>query len=141
MGAIDVGGGDTSSPIYGIQGGDNLAKLIMANYLDDFKGTGQAASLLVTEAGVTLPRIPCKFVKIFNWNTNNDATQSTQATNATGSYIDVGEEIYWGFNGIIAGQIFPAGNTELIPVSSLDQICLQAKAGSGSRQVWYMWWV
>jgi hypothetical protein len=139
MSATDSGG---ESPIYGItQGGGGLAKLIMANYLDDFEGKGYADSILVTEAGVKLPNTPCKFVKICNWNTNNDSTQSIQAANATGSYIDTGTEVYYGFHGIIAGQIFPAGSTELLPVSNLNEILLQTKVGGGNRQIWFMWWV
>ena len=112
----------------------------MSNFLDDFQGKAAASSIFVPESGVRLPDIPCKFVKLSNWNTANDSVQTVDAASASGSYLDVSKEVYYGFNGIIIAQLFPAQSTEMLPISNLNQVCLQARVGSGGRELWYAWW-
>lgn len=114
---------------------DDLKKF----YLDGYEGTGQADSILVeSNTTVRLPYRPCRFVQIFLWNTTNDesfALKSAPAAIAS----ENSEELYWGFGGVLVGQLFTGDKTDLIPVSNTNQITIRKPKGTDT-QVYFAWY-
>lgn len=101
------------------------------------EGRGQSSSILVTPGGVRLPDQPARYILLSNWNVENDAAFTLK--NAPGDLMEeIEAEVYWGFNGVYAHQLFPGRSTELIPCSNLKQICLRSRPGD-QIQIWYSW--
>jgi len=100
------------------------------------EGVGQSSSIVATPAGVRLPKQPAKYVILSNWNVANDAAFTRKA--ATDIMEALEEEVYWGFNGVYAHQLFPGRSTELIPVNDLSQICIRSRP-SENIVVWFSW--
>lgn len=111
----------------------------MANYFDDFEGKAGGSSLFVPLGRmVRLPDQPCRFVMLSHFNVLNNAAYSFRTVSGDSLYENAGEEIYYGFHGILTGQLFPSQNTGLLPVSNLNQICLQGRPGVEAT-IWYSW--
>lgn len=103
----------------------------------DAFGTGSSSSILVDADGVRLPNQPARYLILSNWNVQNDPAMTIKG--GAGSLLEeLGEEVYWGFNGVYAHQLFPSQTTGLIPVNNLQQICLRTRTGD-SITVWYSW--
>jgi hypothetical protein len=104
------------------------------NYFDNYLGRAYSGvvSLADGDATIRLPSNECKFVKLARWNTTDNEvfTSSIDAAPAT-----TDDEIYYGFNGVLFGQIFPSTETDLLPVSNTDQIIIRspAKNSAGAR--------
>lgn len=108
-------------------------------YLSDYEGRSGASSIKVGDGELKrLPDQPCKFAVISNWNVQDVPSFTIKATGASGFYDDSADEVYYGFNGIIMGQIMPARSTELLPVNNLNQICVRTRPGD-SITIWYAW--
>ena len=108
-------------------------------YLSNFEGRSGASSILVpADKLVRLPDQPCKFAMLSNFNIQNDSAFTLKASGTGGLYQDIGEEVYYGFNGIVIAQLFPAESTQLLPVNNLDQVCLRTRPGD-SITIWYAW--
>jgi len=110
----------------------------MANIIEKTEaiGVGQSSSILVTEAGVRLPVQEARYVLLSNWNVQNNAAFTRKAASDIMEALE--DEVYWGFNGVYAHQLFPGRTTELIPVNDLSQICLRSRP-SESITIWYSW--
>lgn len=110
----------------------------MANYLDNFKGIAASGSVaLATGEIIRLPDQPCKFVKLSRWNVSNDEQFTASAENLTGTGND---EVYYGFDGVLFGQLFPRKETDLLPVSNLNQIVLRCPSKLAAAAVVYYTW-
>lgn len=94
-------------------------------YLNDYKGEARSGSILVASgATVRLPEADCKFVQISRWNATDDELFTTGGS----SILDTDDEIYYGFDGILAHQLFVSQITDLIPVNNLRQIVVRVPA-------------
>ena len=90
-------------------------------YLEGYKGEAVAnTEVMAAGAYKRLPDIPCKFVKLARWNASDD----TNFTVAGPDYLDTDDEIYYGFDSVLFGQLFISQTTDLIPVSNAKQILL-----------------
>lgn len=115
----------------------------------------------VTIAPATTVRLidaPCVAIQIHNWTTNDGtvtaagavattgvagATQGTAAMGAATtnpSSSPTGTEIYYGFNGKLANQVFAGYSSEILPVDNLNRITLRPGL-AGGRSVYYTYWV
>lgn len=101
-------------------------------YLKDFKGLADTHIVQITDEGTRLDAKPCKFVKISNFNVENIPTLPTEFTREAATE---GGEIYFGFGGTPTMQIFAGESSELLPISNLDQITLQARPGA-TKTIW-----
>lgn len=104
--------------------------------IEGVKGVGRSSSILVVEGGVRLPDEDCRLVKLANWNAANDESFAFKA--APGLIEESGDEVYWGFAGIYAHQLFTSRETDWIPVNNLNQISLRSRPGE-TVHVWYSW--
>lgn len=95
------------------------------SYLDDYKGIAIGGSIkLASGASKSLPDNPCKFVQIHRWNVTDDEAFTIQ--NSGTAPADTDDEIYYGFEGGVVGQLFPSQCTALIPVNNTNQIKLRS---------------
>jgi len=107
--------------------------------LNDLKGVGRSSSIVVTEGGVRLPDEPARLVMLSNWNVENEPTFTLKA--APGLIIEEQlNEVYWGFNGVYAHQLFPGKDSEWMPIANLQQISLRSRPGE-TAQIWFSWLV
>lgn len=104
----------------------------------DVRGEGWSSSALVTEQGITLPKITAKYLILSNWNILNDKSMALLANPNNVAPVELESEVYWGFRGVFAHQLFPGQTSELIPVNDLSQITLRSRPGK-STTVWYSW--
>lgn len=109
------------------------------NYsLTDVLGDAFCQGLQLSGLGTidTLPDIKCKFAMIGQWTVGPDParTVKTGASAATQGSGSAGVEIYWGFRGTLAFQLFTGQRTELLPVNNLKQISV-----SGNGVIYYAW--
>lgn len=91
---------------------------------ETFEGNAYVISVAISPGEtVRPPSQDCKLVKLSRWNT----TEDEQFTNMFGPEVENSDgEVYYGFNGALFGQLFPARETDLMPLSNLDQILLRA---------------
>jgi hypothetical protein len=96
----------------------------MMNYLDNYQGIAQSGTIPLA-AGETkrLPPNECRFVQLYQWNTADDETFDLITTGVDAAETD--DEVYYGFDGVIAGQLFPSRATELLPINNTSQITLR----------------
>jgi hypothetical protein len=75
----------------------------------------------------SLPDMPCDAVLISNWNVSDDTKDVRfNTTNTANTDISLNAEIYWGFVGKAAHQLFTSQTTPfLIPVSNANQISIR----------------
>ena len=111
----------------------------MAFYLEDFLGKARSSSFDVAADLRRLPDNPCKFVLLANFNVDEETPLTYTALSADSLYENAGDEIYYGFDGVIAAQLFPSQNSGLLPVNNTNQICLRARPGVGQKKLWYTW--
>ena len=103
--------------------------------LENFIGQAGASQIqLNDEKIIRLPDNPCKFAMLAHWNTTAEPDPDIiiGGESASGGY-----EIYWGFNGVLAFQLFGTNSTILLPVNNTNQIV--AKAGSGTPYLYFAW--
>jgi hypothetical protein len=103
--------------------------------IEKFEGY-ESSSIAVDEDGVTLPNIKARYVMLSNWNVENKALM-TKKTLAEPE--QAGDEIYYGFNGTPAHQLFQSQTTAMIPVNNLSDVFLRARPGA-VVQVWFSYW-
>ena len=137
-----VGGdssGDTSFPATMQQGygGFEMSQL----YMRGFQGNADAVAMnLPADEIIRAPDQPCKYAQIFNWNAEDDGiTFELAPPSPEGTYFDTENEIYYGFNGKLVGQVFAGANSGMFPIANLNQICLRARPGQ-TRTVWIAFW-
>jgi len=106
--------------------------------LTEVKGLAQCQGFAMSGLGTidTLPDIPCKYAVISQWTVGSDParTAKTGASAATEGSGSAGVEVYWGFNGVLAFQLFTGQRTELLPINNLNQISV-----SGNGVLYYAW--
>lgn len=107
-------------------------------YLEDYRGHALAAAVMATADVARLPDNPCRYVMLANWNSDVSVTQNYSSLSFDGMYENAGDEIYYGFNGVLCFQLFPTQNSGLIPVNNTNQILFKARAGK-TRQLFYAW--
>lgn len=107
--------------------------------MDGAIGEAYSSSFLCSMALRRLPSNPCKFVLLSNWNASVDIVQSYDALSADDLYENAGFEIYYGFRGVIAHQLFPSQSSPFLPVSNTDQISVKVRQGAADRYVWFSW--
>jgi hypothetical protein len=94
----------------------------------------ESSSIKVIDSGVALPNRPARFVMLSNWNVENRELFTKKSTGATIEAAN--EEVYWGFHGVYAHQLFQSQTTPLIPVVNLSDIRIRSRAYS----VIYVWY-
>lgn len=108
--------------------------------LTEVKGLAQSQGFAMSGLGTidTLPDIDCKFAVIGQWTVGSDParTVKTGASAATEGSGSAGVEVYWGFNGVLAFQLFTGQRTELLPINNLQQLCV-----SGNGVLYYAWFI
>ena len=110
----------------------------MKHYLEDYKGVAAASSVVVPAgATVRLPDIPCKFIQLARWNASDDGNFTVPSAD----FLASNNEIYYGFNTVIFGQLFVSQTTELIPVNNANQIRLTVPAkAAGPATIHYVYY-
>jgi len=102
----------------------------------NFKGEARSASVVIP-AGKTinLPDQPCKAVMLSRWNASDDE----QFTVVGPDFLDTDNEVYYGFGGEIAHQLFISQTTDLLPVNNLRQVTIRVpiKAGAPTITIHY----
>lgn len=112
----------------------------MLNYLENFKGIARSGVVSVPAGDIVrLPDEPCKFVKLSRWNVTDDEQFTSTAESLTGVGND---EVYYGFDGVLFGQLFPRKETDLLPINNLNQIVLRCPVKvAGEAKIYYTWFV
>lgn len=108
-------------------------------YLEGYEGKADCSNVLVPVGGsVRLPDQKCKFVRLARWNVSDDEAFTVDAT---ANRLEANNEVYYGFNGKLFGQLYMSDTSDLIPVSNLNQITIRlpAKAGTAKR-VYFSWY-
>ena len=103
-------------------------------FFENLEGGAGSASELVTPEGIVLPDQDCKLVILSNFNIPD--LNSFNYDVAPGDIFDSKKEIFWGFNGTFTFQLFPASQTDYIPVKNLKNISLRTHPAV-SRKVYY----
>lgn len=99
-----------------------------------------SSSVLVTETGIRLPAVPAIAFKLSLWNTANEPTFSLKADAGDPNFVaDDLNEIYWGFKGVLAHQLFVSTSTDVLGCTNLQDVCLQTRPGQ-TATVWYSYW-
>lgn len=107
---------------------------------DAMLGEGRSSSFLCTAELQRLPSNPCRLVLLSNWNSTVDSTAPAyDALSADDLYENAGLEIYYGFNGIAAHQLFASQMSPFLPISNTDQISVKVRTGTPDRYVWFSW--
>ena len=106
----------------------------------DYHGFAAGSSILVPAGKIVrLPDQPCRYAMLSHWNVQNDAASfAFRTVSGDQMYENAGDEIYFGFNGVLVAQLFPAQSTGLFPINNLNQICLRSRPGDNIT-VWYAW--
>jgi len=104
-----------------------------------FKGVARSSSIRFEAGGVArlvnLPDQPCRAVKLSRWNASDDENFTVIGPD----FLDTDNEIYYGFGGEIAHQLFISQGTELLPVNNLNQVTIRVPAKVGACVVHYSW--
>lgn len=110
--------------------------LTMRNYLDGLEGNARSGSIRIAAGSVvTLPDQPCKFVMLSRWNASDD-----EAFTVVGpDFLDTDDEMYYGFSGQIAHQLFISQATPLLPVNNLKQVTIRVPQKGQPCVVHYSW--
>lgn len=111
----------------------------MGFYLENYLGQARSSSFDVSEVIRRLPDNPCKYVLLSNFNVDEETPLTYTALSADSLYENAGDEIYYGFAGVIAAQLFPSQNSGLLPVSNTNQICVRARPAIFQKKLWYTW--
>ena len=108
--------------------------------IDNFQGYAAGSSILVPAGKIIrLPDQTCRYAMLSNWNViNNASTFAFRSVSGDQMYENAGDEVYFGFNGVLVAQLFPSQSTGLLPVNNLKQICLRSRPGEDIT-VWYAW--
>jgi len=114
----------------------NIAK----SYLDGFEGSSGGGSRdIPLNKIVRLADQACRFAIVSNWSTDDTTALAEKAdAGVPESDLDDMQEIYYGFGGQLIGQLFVGQQTEILPVSNLNQICVRSRPGKTGR-VYYAW--
>lgn len=105
-------------------------------YLSDFLGLADSSAIkLASGETKRLENQPCKFVKLSRWNVTDD----NQFTSFGASFLNTNDEIYYGFNGKLFGQLFVSQSTELLPVSNLNMVTVSVPAKGSAATIQYAW--
>lgn len=112
---------------------------IDAPRIDDSIGDAFSSSFLCTGQLQRLPSNPCRLVLLSNWNVSVDVAQTYDALSTDDLYENAGFEIYYGFRGVIAHQLFPSQSSPFLPVNNTDQISVRVREGAADRHVWFSW--
>ena len=102
-----------------------------------------SSAVEVDANGVRLPDIPAIALMLSNWNVENEPSFALRpGTAGSGLYSPEKEsqlEIYWGFGGVYAHQLFPGDTTPVIPITNLKEICLRSRPGQRVT-IWFSYW-
>ncbi len=119
----------------------------MTNELN-LTGGAQSGSIEVTEKGARLPKQTARFVMLSNWSVQDDSSYSAKPSyDETNNVINGGAtdaaqppntEIYFGFGGNEAHQLFAGQTTVLIPVSDLSQITVRTRPNQRTT-IFFSW--
>lgn len=108
-------------------------------YIDGFEGRADAGDLILpADTIVRLPDQPCRFVQLHNWNVGDDTSLTAKGGAGAAGVEDDLQEIYYGFNGKLIGQIFQGRSSDILPVSNLNQIIVRARPLL-SGHVYFAW--
>ena len=105
-------------------------------WLDNFYGNVEGGVFDVTEDLKRLPENKCKFVMLCNWNAADDTALTYTALSGDSLYENNGDEIYYGFAGVLVAQLFPSQNSGLLPLNNTNQICVRTRPGN-TLKLWY----
>ena len=110
------------------------------HYLENFEGNANASSVTIpADKTVRLPDQPCKFAMLSNFNVLDDTNFTAKPTAGSASVVeDDLQEIYFGFRGRLIAQLFAGRNTELLPVSNLNQISVRCRPAQ-SGVIYFSW--
>ena len=100
----------------------------MMNYFNDLTGIGDSDAVQVTEKMTRLPDMKAKFVILSNFNIEVTANYVNKATGGNLAE-ETGNEVFWGFRGIPANQLFMGKSTEMLPINNLNQISVRTRPG------------
>lgn len=98
-----------------------------------------SSSVLITADGVRLPKVPAVAFMLSHWNVENEPTFTLKASAGGSLASDDLNEIYWGFKGVYAHQLFVSAETRIIPCTNLQDVCLRSRAGQ-TPVVWFSYW-
>jgi hypothetical protein len=102
-----------------------------------------SSAVEVTANGVRLPDIPAIAAMLSNWNVENAAEMNLRlGALGIGSFSPDREtqlEVYWGFGGVYAHQLFPGDSSPIVPVTNLKDICLRARPDQ-TVTIWFSYW-
>lgn len=106
--------------------------------IEQFKGNARSSSIKF-EAGagrtVRLPDQPCRAVMLSRWNASDDENFTVIGAD----FLDTDNEVYYGFGGVIAHQLFISQTTPLLPINNLNQVTIRVPAKVGACTVHYTW--
>lgn len=95
-----------------------------------------SSTIKVTPEGVTLPKIPADFIKLANWNVEDDEVFAYKESDlppppdgGNRPTVEQGIEVFYGFDGVFAHQLFPSSESEFLPIKSLSDISLRCREG------------
>ena len=102
-----------------------------------------SSAVEVDENGVRLPDIPAIAAMLSNWNVDNAPALGIR-TGSVGSGLyspekEIQLEIYWGFGGVYAHQLFPGESTGIVPLTNLKDVCLRSRPGQ-TVTIWFSYW-
>lgn len=108
-------------------------------YLKDYEGKADCSSVRVPINGsVRLPDQKCKFVRLSRWNVSDDEAFTVDAT---ANRLEANNEVYYGFNGKLFGQLYMSDTSDLIPVSNCNQITIRSTAKlAAAVRVYFSWY-
>lgn len=108
-------------------------ELVAESYL----GEARSSSVIATAELQRLPDNPCRFVMLCNWNTDDSTALNYSALSGDNLYENAGFEILYGFNGIVAHQLFASQSTGLLPVKNTNLISFRSR--TADRALFYTW--
>ncbi len=88
--------------------------------LAELEGEARGFAFKVTDSGGRLPDIPCRLVKLENWDTINGNPA-----------VPNDKTVYWGYSGSVQHRLAPGGTSELLPVSKLSDIYVVVLPNAG----------
>jgi hypothetical protein len=122
-----------------IGGGSGGLDPALSDFLTDgYLGEARSSSFEVTQDLKRLPDNPCRFVMLSNWNAGDDVALSYSTLSGDNLYENAGDEIYYGFAGTLAAQLFPSQSTGLLPVKNTNLISVRTRNGE-VRKLFYTW--
>lgn len=76
-----------------------------------------------------------------NWNASVNIAQTYDALSGDDLYENAGFEIYYGFRGVIAHQLFPSQSSPFLPVSNTNLITVKVREAAADRYLWFSWFI